>query len=171
MARTLVLFLHVLAAVYWVGEVLFDALVLGPVIRSLADRVWVNEVSERLRPRLFWSTWITLPLLVVTGVGNVALMRLPVARPAFWATPFGRVLGVKLAAVLALLVLVSVHGFVQIPALRRLRLRAREAPPAEAAAWLAAYRRGRVAAAWLGRVIVVLAVLIVFLGVWLVAGG
>ena len=166
------LFLHVMAAIYWVGESLFDVLVLGPVIRSCAGRPWLNELLERLRPRLRWSSWSALALLIATGCTNLWLLHVPTSIPALLASAFGRVLIVKLAAVALLLVLALIHGLVQIPELRRLRLLAAAGAGAgaEAERALAAYRRGRQRAAWVGRSTVALAVLIVFLGVWLVTG-
>jgi uncharacterized membrane protein len=167
-----VLFLHVLAAIYWVGATLFEALVLGPATRSLDGRPWLSDLQEELRPRLVLSTRTALLLLLATGLANLWLLRPPVASAAFWASGFGRALLAKLLAVALLLALVAAHSLVQIPALRRLRLQAAGgSDPAEASRAAAAYARGRQGAARMGRAIVALAVVAVFLGVWLATAG
>ena len=163
--------LHVLSAVYWVGVGLFDALVLGPAMRSLAGRPWLNELQERLRPRLTFSTWVSLGVLIATGIGNVVLLRLPVGTGEFWRAGYGGTLLLKLAVVAVILVLVAIHNFVQVPTLRRLRLRAAEVDEQQRAALMDTYRRGRRSAAILARFTVALAVVAVVLGVWMTTGG
>lgn len=171
MTARLVLFLHVLAAIYWVGESLFEVIVLGPVTRSFAGSPWIGALQERLRPRLIWSTRTALAVLVASGIALVWAMRLPVTHVGFWATGFGRLLLFKLLAATALLGLVAIHSLVQIPALRHLRLLAAATAGPERDRARAAYDLGRRRAAWLGRSIVVLALGVVFLGIWLTTTG
>lgn len=97
---------HVLAAITWIGGSLFVALVLVPVARRLED--------PRLRARLVQETgrrfravaWVALALLVLTGVGHLWL------HPGFLASPRLRV---KLALVALALVLSALHDFVLGP--------------------------------------------------------
>lgn len=161
---------HLLAAIYWLGSTLFEAVVLGPATRDLAGRPWLNELQEALRPRLILTSRLALGLLLATGLANLWLLRWPLTDAAFWSSADGRTLLAKLVVVALLVLLVGLHSWVQIPALRRLRLAAAEAPPDAAAAYLARYARGRRSAVWMGRAIIVLALLAVYFGLALTIG-
>lgn len=97
--------LHVLAAIVWIGGMLFIALVLVPVVRRL-------EPAERLR--LVQATglrfravgWIALSLLLLSGVLNLWL------RPYLLGVPLFHV---KLGLVVLALGLSVVHDFVLGP--------------------------------------------------------
>jgi uncharacterized membrane protein len=132
-------FLHVLAALTWIGGMLFIALVLVPVARGLND--------PPLRARLFHDAgvrfrtigWIALGVLIATGLGNVVL------RP--YLLTVGR-FQVKLGLVVIALALSAVHDFFVGPRAGR--------PGADP--------RLRLYASWLGRVNLVLVLVIVLLG-------
>lgn len=121
----LVRWVHLMAAITWIGGMLFVALVLVPVTRRLAD--------PALRARLFQETgrrfrtvgWIALGLLLASGLGNLWLRPYLLGVPRFqW----------KLGLVALALVLSAVHDFLLGPRAGRAgadpRLRAR-------ASWLA----------------------------------
>jgi len=132
-------FLHVLAALVWIGGMLFVALVLVPVARGLND--------PPLRARLFHAAgvrfravgWIALGLLVVTGLGNLWLRPYLLTLPRFQ---------VKLGLVVLALTLSAVHDFVVGPHAGR--------PGADP--------RLRTWASWLGRVNTVVVLFVVLLG-------
>jgi uncharacterized membrane protein len=132
-------FLHVLAALAWIGGMLFIALVLVPVARSLND--------PPLRARLFHAAgvrfrvigWIALGLLLVTGLGSLWLRPYLLALPRFH---------VKLGLVAVALALSALHDFVVGPRAGR--------PGADP--------RLRTQASWLGRVNLVVVLVIVLLG-------
>ena len=108
--------------------------------------------------------WATLLVLVATGVTNAAVRAgslSELAAGAWWATPFGRFLAMKLSLVALVLVLSVVHDFLVGPRAGRLMIEAPDAPRMRA--W-------RAAARMLGRVNLVLALLIVALAVRLVRG-
>lgn len=154
--------IHVLAAIFWLGGMLFLAAVGAPVLRSV-------EPAE-LRARLFrdlghraraWG-WITLAILVLTGIGNLYfagnLHGSVLSSEAFWSAPYGRALTWKLGAVVALLPIQAVHDFVIGPRASR----------HEAGSPRAITLRRR--AAWLGRANAALAIVLVIAAVRLTRG-
>lgn len=107
----------------------------------------------------------TLGLLLLTGAGNLWTMGVPLsllADPAYYATPFGHTLGVKLGFVLVIVVITLVHD----AAMTRLgpsRAAGGAATPGEAARYRALGR-------WIGHLNLVLGLIVVWLGLRLVAG-
>ena len=111
--RQVVLFIHLFAAVFWIGEMLIVGFVLGPVSRGLSavERSTLFRAVGRASLPLAWTA---IGILVVTGVLNLVLMGVPLGdllTPAFYGTGFGFWLGVKLSAVLLMIVLSIVHDF------------------------------------------------------------
>jgi putative copper export protein len=135
----LVRWVHLMAAITWIGGMLFVALVLVPVTRRLTD--------PALRARLFQETgrrfrtvgWIALGLLLASGLGNLWLRPYLLGVPRFqW----------KLGLVAVALGLSALHDFVLGPRAGR--------PGADP--------RLRVGASWLARVNVLVVVVVVLLG-------
>jgi len=109
--RQIVLFIHLFAAVFWIGEMLIAGFVLGPVSRSLSpvERSTLFRAVGRASLPLAWTA---IGLLVVTGVLNLVLMGIPLgalAMPSFYRTSFGFWLGVKLSAVILMIGLSIIH--------------------------------------------------------------
>jgi copper resistance protein D len=130
--------LHLVAAITWIGGMLFVSLVLVPALR---------REDPALRARLFKVTgvrfrvigWIALGLLVATGLGNLWVHPYFLRLPGFhW----------KLGFVALALILAAVHDFVLGPRAGR--------PGANPAA--------RVGASWIARVNVLVVLVIVLLG-------
>lgn len=145
--------LHVVAALFWLGGMMFLAVVGAPVLRriepaSLRARIF-NDLGMRFRA----AGWIAAGVLVATGLVNLhyhgVLAWEVLSRASFWRTHFGAALAAKLVAVAVMLVLQAIHDFIDGP-------RASRAEPgsAEAARW-------RRRAAWLARVNAVVALLLV----------
>jgi putative copper export protein len=164
MARELYLLnvtLHVLAALVWVGGMLFLGLVGAPVLRRLEPpplrAMLFRDLGRAFRP----VGWGAIGVLLVTGVLNLrfagVLGRL--GEPAFWSAPYGRTLAWKLAAVAAMLAGSALHDFVLGPRAGRL-----DAGSPQAA-------RARSRAAWVARINAMVAVLIVIAAVRLARGG
>jgi putative copper resistance protein D len=131
--------LHVVAAITWIGGMLFLALVLVPVTRGLEDRALrarlVHEVGVRFRT----IGWIALAVLVATGLGNLWIYPELLSAPRFlW----------KLGLVVVALMLAVIHDFELGP-----RAGAPGADPSI-----------RVRASWLARINVVIVLVIVLLG-------
>jgi putative copper export protein len=128
--------LHVLAAIVWIGGMLFIALVLVPVVRRLepAERArLVHTIGMRFRA----VGWIALGLLLLSGLLNLWLRPYLLGVPLFQA---------KLGLVVVALALSVTHDFVLGP---------RAGAPG-------AHPRQRTRASWVarGNVLVVLAVVV-----------
>jgi uncharacterized membrane protein len=156
--------LHIVAACAWLGGMLFLVLVVVPSLRAPALAPHAAAAIRILGERYRTVGWVTLLVLVATGVTNAAFRAgsLPeLGAAAWWATPFGRFLAMKLSLVALVLVLSAVHDFYVGPRAGRLMVEAPDAPRTRA--W-------RSAARMLGRVNLVLALAIVALAVRLVRG-
>jgi len=138
------IWLHLLGVVVWIGGVMYQAHVLVPAARRDA----ATPLTEMLR-RGRRVTWVAIALVVLTGFYNVTLLG-----------PLDRVLQSGAALLLALkfmLVLVAVgvagqRDFAQVPRLGRAMAAGEDPGPALSAI------------AWLDRVVLLLAVVIVYLG-------
>jgi len=131
--------LHVLAAITWIGGMLFIALVLVPVTRRLEDAALRTRLVHAVGLRFRTVGWIALGVLVATGLLN--LWRFPslLYTPRFqW----------KLGLVALTLILSAFHDFVLGPRAG--------APGADPGA------RGR--ASWIARANVLVVLVIVLLG-------
>jgi uncharacterized membrane protein len=131
-------FVHILAALTWIGGMLFIALVLVPVTRRLEPGLrtrLVHETGVRFRT----VGWIAIAVLVTSGLLNLWLRPELLSAPRFhW----------KVAIVLAALALSAAHDFVLGPRAGR--------PGADPTL--------RVRASWVARVNVVLVLVVVALG-------
>jgi len=155
--------LHILAAVVWIGGMVFLGVVLVPVLRQRRGSGDYAELIRRTGTRFRNVGWVCLGILVFTGFVNVGrwVDHSRLASAELWTSPWGRILAVKLALVAVALLLSAAHDFVVGPrATRTLR----EAPGSDEAARL------RRAAGWMGRANLLVAVLIVALAIMLVRG-
>ncbi|MDX1601169.1 MAG: DUF4149 domain-containing protein [Anaerolineales bacterium] len=156
---------HILAVAVWVGGMVFLVLVLVPATRQLEERPLASRLISWTGKRFRWIGWISLGLLLATGIFNLAYRGYTwgdLWSGALFNGFFGRTLGVKLLLVAVVFGLSALHDFVIGPrASQRAR---RESGSAEALR----YRR---AASWMGRLNLILALVIVLLGVMLVRGG
>ncbi len=66
--KELILLIHIIVASFWIGGMLFMAIVLSPYVRKLPTSVEAfQEVGKRYS---FWGTVIGLPILFITGIFN-----------------------------------------------------------------------------------------------------
>ncbi len=164
--RTLYLvsvWLHILAAMTWIGGMAFLVLVVVPWLRR-GDRVnaaaFLADTGRRFR-NVGWSCF---GIVLVTGTFNLWVrgVRLPdFMHPEWRATPFGRAVLWKLALFTAVLVVSAYHDFVIGP---RAIIAIRSDPRSEAAEAL------RRRASLLGRLNALLALCLVAIAVFLVRG-
>jgi copper resistance protein D len=157
--------LHILAATVWIGGMLFLALVIVPVTRGLPPRER-SALFHRVGVRFRTVGWACIAVLVVTGAVNMAYRGVTwenVFTAELWASDFGRVLALKLALVVAMLLLSVYHDFVLGPASTRAHA-AGDGRPAPEADVL------RRRASLLGRANAALALLVVALATLLVRG-
>jgi putative copper export protein len=155
--------LHVLAAMVWLGGMLFLALVGAPVLRRVEPASLRAVLFQKLGVRFRAVGWMAIGALLVTGVFNLGFRGLLDAdilgSASFWRGRFGQVLGWKLALVMLMVSLAAVHDFALGPRASRL---APGSPEALAA---------RVSAARLARVNALLGLALLFVAVRLARGG
>jgi putative copper export protein len=108
---SLVRFLHVLAAMGWVGGQLALSLVVVPVMRAgLSPEVRAPVMRAAGHRFAVVANVALLPLLVVTGIA-LALHR-NVTWGTFTEPGYGRLLGIKLVFVVASVGFAAAHGIV-----------------------------------------------------------
>ena len=135
--------LHVVAAIIWIGGMLFIALVLVPITRRLEDRTLRVHLVQTVGVRFRVVGWIALGVLLATGLANVWLNPALLDRPRFlW----------KLVLVLLALALSAIHDFDLGP-----RAGAPGADPSL-----------RIQASWIARINTLVVLVIVLLGLSLV---
>jgi uncharacterized membrane protein len=131
--------LHVLAAIIWIGGMLFIALVLVPVARRLEDPALRTRLIHQVGLRFRTVGWLALGVLGLTGLVNLWLAPGLLHSPRFhW----------KLGLVGLALVLAALHDFVLGP---------RAGRPGAAPST-------RLRASWIARINVLVVLVIVGLG-------
>jgi putative copper resistance protein D len=107
--------LHLLAAVSWIGGMIFLSLVLAPLVRSRKAApefmALFRSAALRFRP----VVWIAIAVLLATGPMLLALRGIPITSPASWPG----IVTVKLTLVGLLLGLTVLHDLVLGPRVSR----------------------------------------------------
>jgi len=136
--------LHLLGVVTWIGGLMYQAHVLGPVVR----RDGAAPLVEMLR-RARRVTWVAIALVVLTGFYNVTRLG-PLDRVL--QSGAALLLALKLMLVLAAVAVSGQRDFAQVPRLARAVSAGDDPRPALSAI------------AWMDRVVLLLAVVIIYLG-------
>lgn len=156
------LWLHVAALSVWIGGMAFFVLALMPLTRAPEYRALAPALIERIGLRFRPVAWAALGILVLSGIANLRLLGVSpsaLLSAAFWHSPPGRVLGVKLLLVAVILALSALHDF-RIGPRSMVLARRGESTGDEA-------RRLRRQAVWIGRVNFLLALAVMTLGLML----
>ena len=109
--------IHVLAALVWLGGMLFLGLVGAPVLRAVEPPALRQRLFAELGRRFRTVGWITIAALVASGLANLHFRGWLTAldERAFWTTTAGRSLTFKLLAVTVMLAGSAIHDFVLGP--------------------------------------------------------
>jgi uncharacterized membrane protein len=142
--RLIVLYVHVVAVVVWVGGLAYQAHVLLPAARRGAVAPFA-EAARRARP----VTWTAIALVVLTGFYNVTQLG-SLAR--VMETGAGLMLAAKFTLVILAVALASQRDFAQVTLLRAALAAGHDPTPA-----LRAITR-------LDRVVLLLALVVIYLG-------
>ncbi|MDF0665477.1 MAG: CopD family protein [Nitrospira sp.] len=114
MYSTLVV-LHILAAVTWIGGMMFLSLVLAPLVRGRKAApefmALFRSAALRFRP----IVWVAIAVLLITGPMLLSLRGVHVTNPASWPG----IVTVKLMLVALLLFLTLLHDLVFGPQVSR----------------------------------------------------
>ncbi|MDI3339456.1 MAG: DUF4149 domain-containing protein [Sphaerobacter sp.] len=100
---------HLLAAIAWIGGMLFILLVLLPVLRRALPPTERTLLFARVGQRYGVLSWIALSILVVTGFLNGE--RRGIAWQHLLDSDYGRTLALKLLFVALVIVIALVHAF------------------------------------------------------------
>jgi len=171
--RQVVLFIHIAAAMFWIGEMLLLALVVGPYSRALGQEERSRLFSGIGRRSLPFA-WGAIIVLVITGLLNLAYLHISLGeliQPSFYRTPFGTDLDLKLLVVIAMITLSAVHDFVVARRNGELRRRLAEAKGRPPADLVALQTKMRTLASRLGQLNLILALAVLFFAAGLVTGG
>ena len=156
--------IHLLAAITWIGSMVFLVVVLVPTLREHNEPKLTSQFMLSAGLRLRFVGWILFALLALTGIAAVSYRGYTLADAAsgslfrgFW----GHVLGAKILLFVVVLGVSYWHDF---------RLGPKASQHALSAPGSQESTRLRRRASWCGRVILLLALAIVALGVVLVRG-
>ncbi len=157
--------LHIIAAMVWVGGLVCFAAVLVPLSRQPAFKHLSTELLTESGLRFRWVGWSALTVLVATGIhilGVRGYTWADVLSGALWEGSFGHALAIKLGLVGLLIVINAWHDFYVGP---RAAESLRNQPDSPESSRL---RRG---ASWAARLTLMLSLAVVFLAVLLNRGG
>ncbi len=163
--RTLYLvsvWLHIVAAMAWLGGMLFLVTVLVPLLRTPRMKPKAAELFHVIGIRFRLVGWIALATLLITGVFNVTIRGYrwhQLLTGEAYVGRWGTTLALKLALVTVIVALSAVHDFWLGPRATRL---AQEGAPAETR------EQSRKMASIMGRVTFLIALIVVGLAVTLV---
>jgi copper resistance protein D len=112
-------FMHLVAALVWLGGMFFLALVGAPVLRSVEPAEVRSRLFHDLGVRFRAVGWGAIGVLLFTGFSILHLRGMlawtTLSDPAWWGTPLGTALAWKLLAVAAMLAMSAWHDFVAGP--------------------------------------------------------
>lgn len=116
--------LHVLAAMFWLGGMLFLGVVGAPALRAVEPAPLRQQLFHSLGVRFRSAGWAAITILVLTGLVNLHFRGMlqwsgVLADREFWTTSAGRALAAKLVLVTIMLVVSAIHDFVLGPAAGR----------------------------------------------------
>ncbi|MBI3609421.1 MAG: DUF4149 domain-containing protein [Nitrospirae bacterium] len=146
MPQTLIMWIHLMAAIAWIGGMLFRFFVVGPVLKGLAHPAQRSEIQNRLETRFRKIRWSSLVILIGTGMVNLIHEGGSTRLESGW----GGILLLKLLFVAIVIALSGIYDFGLSPDLGR--------TPTDPS--------GR-SAYWLSNVILAVSLLIVFIAVYL----
>jgi copper resistance protein D len=157
------MWVHLIAAIVWIGGLAFIAMVLVPVLRRSEPRAQALALLRAAGRKFMRIAYASLATLVVTGAVNLYLKAGASwsAVSALWPTTYGRLLAAKLVLVVLIVATALYHDFVVGPAAARAL--ERDAASPEAA-------RLRATASWLGRLNMLLSLAVMTLALLLVRG-
>ncbi|TAL09456.1 MAG: hypothetical protein EPO02_10265 [Nitrospirae bacterium] len=143
--------LHILAAVIWIGGMLFLSLIAVPVLRGVDAPLLRRDLFRAMALRFRRLVWLCFAVLVPTGIVNLLYYGNTTA-----GSPYMKVLHIKLGLVVFLVIMGLVHDFVIGP--RAARALSRDGlPPTGADLFMVAL------APWIGRFNLLLGIVILTL--------
>lgn len=106
--------LHIMAAIVWVGGTIFLVVVLVPAIRRPEFGGIASALIRFTALRFRWVGWVCFCVFGLTGIVNLAARGIGLQElqdASFWQGSFGRTLAIKLMLVAAILLISAFHDF------------------------------------------------------------
>lgn len=157
-------FIHILAAIFWIGGMLFTAAVLVPASRDKLLKDKKGAFFTLIGKKFSRISWVLFIVLIVTGITNLlargyTLSSLMTAE--FWDSYLGGMLFIKLHLFSAALIFSGIHDFYAGPKAAQLM---DEQPKS------AKTKRMRKLSSWLGRINLLLGLGILYYAMRLLRG-
>jgi uncharacterized membrane protein len=112
----LILWIHLLAVVTWIGGLVFQLLVVVPTLRRAVSTLEQVRLDLSFEARFRVVLWPAIGLVLFTGLANVVHVLYTTSLAGGHVPPaFVRVLAIKLLLVVGMLVLQTVQRFVVQP--------------------------------------------------------
>ena len=159
---------HILAAMIWIGGMLFLTLIAFPTVRALEASGGAGRLVRLMGRRFRDIGWVCIALLIVSGLTNLWYRGVrwdSLLSSQFWRSSWGQLLAVKLTVVLAMLINSVWHDFVLGPRATRLM-----ETHVNSGTRPAEVQRLRRQTAWLARLNLLLGLVVIALAVMLVRG-
>ena len=144
--------LHIVGVSFWIGSMLFLPLVLLPGIKDHPDR---NKLLMTTGLKFRFYGYIVLALLLLTGILNAYLRGIDLSWKFLLISMYGKLMITKLILFLLMLLVSIIHD---VQARKRL-LSEKEK------------RRFKIIARWSGRILLLIALVMAYIGVVLSRGG
>jgi len=151
----LLVWLHMLAAVSWIGGMIFLSLVLAPLVRSRKAAPEFMALFRSAARRFRFVVWGAIAVLLSTGPVLLQQRGLSLFDPTEWP----HVLWMKLGLVSALLLFTVVHDLLLGPQLRKIS----DLPEGDRSSWERTIVR---TSSWVPRVSLLLALFVLVAAVW-----
>ncbi|WP_028951070.1 CopD family protein [Sulfurihydrogenibium subterraneum] len=105
--KEIILTIHILLATLWIGGMLFMVFVLSPYVRSLPNSV---EAFQKVGKRFsLIGTFIGLPALLITGIGNMHNLGITFSDLLHRTSPYASTLHDKVHLFLLTFILALIH--------------------------------------------------------------
>ncbi len=157
-------FIHVLAATFWIGGMLFTVAVLVPASRHqlLADKK--GQFFALIGKKFSRISWILFLVLILTGITNLLTRGYELsnlASASFWTSVYGGRLFIKLMIFASVLIISGIHDFYAGPKAAELMDKEPESDRT---------KRMRKLSSWLGRINLLLGLGILYHALTLLRG-
>lgn len=107
-------FIHILAAIFWIGGMLFTSAVLVPVSRHKLLKNKKGAFFTLIGKKFSRISWVLFIVLIITGVTNLLARGYPFSTlitAGFWNSYLGSKLFIKLYLFGAVLIISGIHDF------------------------------------------------------------
>ena len=148
-------FLHIVLAAFWIGGMLFLPLVILPGIKQHPDRI---AILYKTGIKFRFYGWVALTALLLTGLLNMYGRGMPFTWTFFRHSDYGRLVIWKLLIFMVIFMVSGTHDFL----FGRKALEEMQASE---------HKNFKLLARWSGRINLLLALAMAFLGVVLSRGG